>query len=215
MTISSITTAGRQAAMIPGVTERVPVADRLIARWEVSQLNVVPYAISVMAFLPMLIVSIGIAKAIGARPVVAGRGMLVIWVALFVTEMARGIWTLRHRYASPRWLRAVHAAVGDDLAVHALAELMRQHRYEPDYVLMRSDMTSAVQHERARRKDAVRRAKGIRMMEEPDPASGLEAEASDPRIAEEQRARARERRAAATILAAAAPVTGNMSRSSR
>lgn len=37
--------------MIPGVTERVPVADRLIARWEVSQLNVVPYAISVMAFL--------------------------------------------------------------------------------------------------------------------------------------------------------------------
>lgn len=201
--------------MIPGVTERVPVADRLIARWEVSQLNVVPYAISVMAFLPMLIVSIGIAKAIGARPVVAGRGMLVIWVALFVTEMARGIWTLRHRYASPRWLRAVHAAVGDDLAVHALAELMRQHRYEPDYVLMRSDMTSAVQHERARRKDAVRRAKGIRMMEEPDPASGLEAEASDPRIAEEQRARARERRAAATILAAAAPVTGNMSRSSR
>ncbi len=201
--------------MIPRVTERVPVADRLIARWEVSQLNVVPYAISVMIFLPMLIVTIGIAKAIGARPVVAGRGMLVLWVALLVTEMGRGIWTLRHRYASPRWLRAVHAAVGDDLAVHALAELMRQHRYEPDYVLLRSDMTSAVQQERARRKDAVRRAKGIRMMEEPDPASGLEAEGSDPRIAEEQRARVRERRAAATILAAAAPVTGNMSCGSR
>lgn len=201
--------------MIPGVTERVPVADRLIARWEVSQLNVVPYAISVMVFLPMLIVTIGIAKAIGARPVVAGRGMLVLWVALLVTEMGRGIWTLRHRYASPRWLRAVHAAVGDDLAVHALAELMRQHQYEPDYVLLRSDMTSAVQQERAKRKDAVRRAKGIRMMEESDPASGLEAEGSDPRIAEEQRARARERRAAATILAAAAPVTGNMSCGSR
>lgn len=144
--------------MIPGVTERVPVADRLIARWEVSQLNVVPYAISVMVFLPMLIVTIGIAKAIGARPVVAGRGMLVLWVALLVTEMGRGLWTLRHRYASPRWLRAVHAAVGDDLAVHALAELMRQHRYEPDYVLLRSDMTSAVQQERARRKDVTQRA---------------------------------------------------------
>lgn len=129
--------------------------------------------------------------------------------------MVRGIWTLRHRYASPRWLRAVHAAVGDDLAVHALAELMRQHRYEPDYVLLRSDMTSAVQQERARRKDVVRRAEGIRVMEEPDPASGLKAEAGDPRIAEEQRARARERRAAETILAAAAPVTGDMSRSSR
>ena len=201
--------------MIPGVTERVPVADRLIARWEVSQLNVVPYAISVMAFLPMLIMTIGIAKAIGARPAVVGRSMLVLWVALFVTEMARGIWTLRHRYASPRWLRAVHAAVGDDLAVYALAELMRQHRYEPDYVLLRSDMTSAVQQERAKRKDAVRRSKGIRMMEEPDPASGLEAEGSDPRIAEEQRAPVRERRAAEKILAAAAPVTGDMSRISR
>ncbi|OMJ30811.1 hypothetical protein BRX36_20535 [Sphingomonas sp. S-NIH.Pt1_0416] len=201
--------------MIPGVTERVPVADRLIARWEVSQLNVVPYAISVMAFLPMLIMTIGIAKAIGARPAVVGRSMLVLWVALFVTEMARGIWTLRHRYASPRWLRAVHAAVGDDLAIHALAELMRQHRYEPDYVLLRSDMTSAVQQERAKRKDAVRRSKGIRMMEEPDPASGLEAEGSDPRIAEEQRAQVRERRAAEKILAAAAPVTGDMSRISR
>ena len=201
--------------MIPGVTERVPVADRLIARWEVSQLNVVPYAISVMAFLPMLIMTIGIAKAIGARPAVVGRSMLVLWVALFVTEMARGIWTLRHRYASPRWLRAVHAAVGDELAIHALAELMRQHRYEPDYVLLRSDMTSAVQQERAKRKDAVRRSKGIRMMEEPDPASGLEAEGSDPRIAEEQRAQVRERRAAEKILAAAAPVTGDMSRISR
>ena len=201
--------------MIPGVTERVPVADRLIARWEVSQLNVVPYAISVMVFLPMLIVTIGIAKAIGARPVVVGGAMLVIWVALFVTEMGRGLWTLRHRYASPRWLRAVHAAVGDDLAIHALAELMRQHRYEPDYVLLRGDMTTAVQQEYARRKDATQRAEGIRVMEEPDPASGLEAEGSDPRIGEEQRARARERHAAEKILAAAAPVTGDMSRTWR
>lgn len=52
-------------------------------------------------------------------------------------------------------------------------------------------------------------------MEEPDPASGLEAEAGDPGIAEEQRAQARERSAAATILAAAAPVTVDMIRSSR
>jgi hypothetical protein len=202
--------------MTRGVTERVPVADRLIARWEVSQLNIVPYAISVMAFLPMLVVTIGIAKAIGIRPVVAGRGMLVIWVALLVTEMGRGIWTLRHRYASPRWLRAVRAAVGDDLALHALAELMRQHRYESDYVLLRSDMTSAVQQERASRNDAARRTEGVRVMEEACSASGLEeAEASDPRIAEEQSARAREHRAAEKILAAAAPVTGSMSRISR
>ncbi|WP_047867268.1 hypothetical protein [Sphingomonas paucimobilis] len=103
--------------------------------------------------------------------------MLVLWVALFVTEMGRGLWTLWHRYASPRLLRGVHGAVGNDLAVHALAELMLQHRYELNYVLLRSDTTSAVQQERVRRKDAARRA-------------------------------------AETILAAAAPVTVDMSRSS-
>ena len=53
-------------------------------------------------------------------------------------------------------------------------------------------------------------------MEEACSASGLEeAEASDPRIAEEQSAWAREHRAAEKILAAAAPVTGSMSRISR
>ena len=69
-------------------------------------------------------------------------------------------------------------------------------------------MTSAVQQERARRKDVAQRANGIRVMEEPNPASGLEAQASDPRIAEE-------RRAAKKILAAVAPLTGDMSRISR
>ncbi len=52
-------------------------------------------------------------------------------------------------------------------------------------------------------------------MEEPDTVSDLKAEVGDPRIAEEQRTRTRERRTAETILAAAAPVTGDMSRSSR
>lgn len=159
--------------MTPGATDRVPVLDRLIARWEVSRLNIVPYAISVVSFWPMLIVMIGVAKAIGVKPLVLGRAMLVVWVALLVAEMGRGFWTLRHRYASPRWLRAVHAAVGDDVAVHALADLIRQHRYEPDYVVLRYDMASAVQQERARRKDAARRDEGVRLVEEADPAPSL------------------------------------------
>lgn len=159
--------------MTPGATDRVPVLDRLIARWEVSRLNIVPYAISVVSFWPMLIVMIGVAKAIGVKPLVLGRGMLVVWVALLVTEMGRGFWTLRHRYASPRWLRAVHAAVGDDVAVHALADLIRQHRYEPDYVVLRYDMASAVQQERARRKDAARRDEGVRLVEEAEPVSSF------------------------------------------
>ena len=182
--------------MIPGVSDGVPGLDRLVARWEVSRLNIVPFAISVVSFWPMLTVMIVIAKAIGTKPIVLGRGMLVVWVALLVTEMGRGLWVLRHRYASPRWLRAVHAAIGDDVAVHALAELVRQHRYEPDYIVLRSDMTSAVQQERARRKDAARRAEGVRLVEEPDPAASSEPGYRVSRISEEQRARARERRAA-------------------
>lgn len=180
--------------MIPGVSDGVPVLDRLIARWEVSRLNIVPFVISVMSFWPMLIVTIAIAKAIGAKPIVLSRGMFVVWVALLVTEMGRGLWTLRHRYASPRWLRAVHAAIGDDVAVHALAELMRRHRYEPDYVVLRSDMTSAVEQERAKRKDAAQRDEGVRLVEELAPT--LEPGRTVSRISEEQRARARERRAA-------------------
>lgn len=159
--------------MIRDVTDRVPVLDRLIARWEVSRLNIVPYAISVVSFWPMLIVMIGVAKAIGVKPLVLGRGMLVVWVVLLVTEMGRGFWTLRHRYASPRWLRAVHAAVGDDVAVYALADLIQQHRYEPDYVVLRYDMASAVQQERARRKDAARRDEGVRLVEEAEPVSSF------------------------------------------
>lgn len=181
--------------MTPGASDGVPVLDRLVARWEVSRLNIVPVTISVVAFWPMLIVTIDIARAIGAKPILFGRGMLVVWIALLVAELGRGLWTLRHRYASPRWLRAVHAAVGDDVAVHALAELMRQHRYEPDYVVLRSDMASAVQQERARRRDAARRAEGVRLVEEPEAASGSEPGCMVFRISEEQRARARERRA--------------------
>lgn len=184
--------------MIPGASDGVPVLDRLVARWEVSRLNIVPVAISMVAFWPMLIVTIGIARAIGAKPIVFGRGMLAVWVALLVTELGRGFWTLRHRYASRRWLRAVHAAVGDDVAVHALAELMRQHGYEPDYVVLRSDMASAVQQERARRRDAARRAEGVRLVEGPEAASRSGPGRTVSRISEAQRARARERRAGRT-----------------
>lgn len=53
-------------------------------------------------------------------------------------------------------------------------KLMRQLRYEPDYVLLRSDMTSAVEQERAKRKDAPQRAEGIRVTEEPDPTAGYD-----------------------------------------
>ena len=144
----------------------------------------------------MLIVTIAIAKAIGVKPIGLGRGMLVVWVALLVTEMGRGLWVLRHRYASPRCLRTVHAAIGDDVAVHALADLVRQHRYEPDYAVLRSDITSAVQQKRAKRKDAGRCAEGVRWVEEPDPAASSELRCIDGRINEAERARPRERRAA-------------------
>lgn len=194
----------------PCVAKHIPVADRLVARWEVSQLSIIPYGISLMAVLPMLIATIGIAKAIGTRPLVLGQGMVILWIVLLGTETGRILWTLKHRYASPRWLRAVHAVVGDDLAVHALAELMRQHRYEPDYVLVRSDMTIAIQQERSRRKEAALRAEGVRVMEKPEPALGSEPGDEDSRIGEDQRAWARQRRAAERLLVAAEPVTGSI-----
>ena len=72
---------------------------------------------------------------------------------------------------------------------------MRQHRYEPDYVVLRSDMASAVQQERAKHRDAVRRAERVRLVEEPEAASSSELGRTVSRISEAQRARARERRA--------------------
>ena len=165
-------------------TDAVPVLDRLLARMEVSR----TYPFPVFSFVLLWVGMIGfavIAKVTGAQPVLAGRIYAALWLLVVALELGRDMWAQRHRYASPRWLRAVDAAVGNDVAVHALADLIRRRQYDPDYVVTRSDLRSAVQAERARRRETARRAEGFRLVEEP---VGVRADA-------EQRRRARDRRA--------------------
>lgn len=178
--------------MIPGVTNDVPVLDRLVARWEVSALATVPFSLSILSVWPLFLLVYAFQTLTGVRSLIPVLVVFAGWCVLAGLDVARSVWTLRHPYASPRWLRSIHAAVGDDLAVRALALLIRRHDHEPDYVVRRSDMIIAVQVERKELREAERRAEGFRLLEpsapvQPDPKAVVDAE---------RRQRARERRAA-------------------
>lgn len=181
--------------MTPGATEVVPLPDRLVARWEVSRLACVPFSLSILTVWP-LVLSVWVFQTLsGLRS--AGPALVVLggWCVLAGLDVVRSIWVLYHPYASPRWLHAVHAvhaAVGEEVALGAFAHLIRCHNREPDYVVKRSDMTIAVQVQRNERREAKRRAGGFRLVEvsaptQPDPKALADAE---------RRRRARERRAA-------------------
>ncbi|WP_298273826.1 MULTISPECIES: hypothetical protein [Alphaproteobacteria] len=163
--------------------------DRLIARMEVSRTYPIPVG-SILTFWPGLIALTAVGKLTGAAPVTAGRLYVLAWLVVMGLELGRDVWVQGHRYASPRWLQAVEAAVGRDVTLHALAELIRQHQHEPDYVVTRSDLRFAIQQERARRREAARRAEGFQLVEAPT------IDAVQVARDEERRRRARERRAA-------------------
>lgn len=152
-----------------GTADRVSFLDRLIARWEVSRLAFLPLTVSMVSLWAGLVGLAIVAKITGVKPVFAGRILCVMWLVAAALEIGRNVWTMRHRYASPRWLRSVSVAVGDEIVVHALASLIERHRHEPDYVVTRSDMVHAVQAERARLRDMARRAEGFRLVEPPEP----------------------------------------------
>ena len=178
--------------MTSGATQVVPLPDRLVARWEVSRLACVSFSISILTVWP-LVLSVWVFQTLaGIRS--AGPALVVLggWCVLSGLDVVRSIWVLYHPYASPRWLHAVHAAVGEEVALGAFAHLIRCHNHEPDYVVKRSDMTIAVQVQRNERREAKRRAGGFRLVEgsaptQPDPKALADAE---------RRRRARERRAA-------------------
>lgn len=176
-------------AETPERASKVPMLDSLIARMEVSRTYPLP-VVSILTFWPGLIALTIIAKMIGAASVTAGRLYVLAWLMVVGMELGRDIWVQRHRYASPRWLRAVEAAVGREVTVHALAELVRQRQHDPDYVVTRSDLRFAVQQERARRREAARRAEGFQLIEAPT------IDAAQAARDEERRRRARARRAA-------------------
>lgn len=172
-----------------GRATKVPMLDRLIARMEVSRTYPFP-VISILSFWVGLIALTIVNKMTGAAPVTAGRLYVLAWLVVVGLELGRDVWVQRHRYASSRWLQAVEAAVGHDVTVHALAELIRRHEHEPDYVVTHSDLRFAVQQERARRREAARRAEGFQLIETPT------IDAAQVARDEERRRHARERRAA-------------------
>jgi hypothetical protein len=167
----------------------LPMLDRLIARMEVSRTYPLPI-VSILTFWSGLIALTTVGKLTGAAPVTAGRLYVLAWLVIVGLELGRDVWVQRHRYASPRWLRAVEAAVGHEVTVHALAELIRQHQHDPDYVVTRADLRFAVQQERVKRREAARRAEGFQLVEAPT------IDAAQVARDEERRRRARERRAA-------------------
>lgn len=161
--------------MIRGGTEDVSLLDRLIARLEVSPMATVPFSLSILSVWPLFLLVGGFQAVSGVRSAVLVLVTALGWCVLAGFDVGRNIWTMRHPYASSRWLRSVHAAVGDDLAVRALAYLIWRYDHEPDYVVKRSDMVIAVQVERKKRQEAKRRAEGFLLVE----ASGLTQ--SDPK----------------------------------
>ena len=152
-----------------GTADRVSFLDRLIARWEVSRLAFLPLTVSMVSLWAGLVGLAIVAKITGTKPVFAGRILCAMWLAAAALEIGRNVWTMRHRYASPRWLRGVSGAAGDEVVVHALASLIERNRHEPDYVVTRSDMVHAVRAERARLRDVARRAEGFRLVEDAGP----------------------------------------------
>lgn len=143
-----------------GLADRVPVLDRLIARMEYSR----TYPFPVFSFLLLWSGIIGfeaISRVTGTQHVLAARVYGAAWLLVVIFDLGRDLWVQRHRYASPRWLRAVEAAVGNDVAVHALADLVQRHQHDTDYVVTRADLRSAVQREKGRRRETARRAEGV------------------------------------------------------
>jgi hypothetical protein len=185
-----------ETAKAPVRTSDVPMLDRLIARMEVSRTYPIP-VVSILSFWPGLIALTIAERVTGAAPVTAGRFYVLAWLTIVGLELGRDVWAQRHRYASPRWLRAVEASVGHGVTVHALAELIRQHEHDPDYVVTRSDLRFAVQQERARLRDLAQRAEGFQLVEVPSiDVSQVARDGERRRLARERRA-ARQGRAPA------------------
>lgn len=129
-----------------GGTDGTPFLDRLLARWEVGGATSLPLAFTALSSPPMVLVTWALALFGHSKSSVVA--MLVIpagWLDVAVLDGVRGSWTFKHPYASQRWLRAVRAAVGDDIARRAVEWLIRRYGDEPDYRVKRSDMALAVQ----------------------------------------------------------------------
>ncbi len=187
-------TPGDRAGEAGGITraiDDVPLLDRLVARWEVSRLSTVPLVINNSCWLAAIMVLIIFATATGTK--VAARIIVLCWIVSLGLELGRAAWTARHRYVSSRWIRAACAAVGEEVMTRALAELIKRRQYEPEYVVTRSDLIGAVREQRAKDRDAARRAEGFLLVE---PARGAGTVCEVLTVGDQQMTSPRERRAA-------------------
>ncbi len=81
--------------MTLGVTDVVPWFDRLLARFEVSRLAVVPFSISLFAApLSWLIPSLALFG--GRRAAILAMALFTVWLVPVGLEQARGWWLGRH-----------------------------------------------------------------------------------------------------------------------
>ena len=148
--------------MIPGATDAVPWFDRLLARWEVSRFAVVPFSISLFAA-PISWLILSLALFGGRRSAIVVVLLLIIWAVPVGLDQVRGWWLRRHPHASPRWLHAVRAAVGDAVFDEALAHLTILHGDDPGYRIERAHLGNAIQVAwNAMRKDR-QRSEGVRL----------------------------------------------------
>lgn len=149
--------------MTDGMTNHVPLHDRLLARWEFGPFGLVPLANAVLIVGGMAAL-LTFATLTGIKPVIGARTLVVLWLVLAAGEIARFLWAAEHRYASPRWMRALAAVLGDELFARALADVIRQHLYGSDDVVTRTDMIDAVRRARAERRDTLQRAAAFHLV---------------------------------------------------
>lgn len=148
--------------MTPGATDAVPWFDRLLARWEVSRLAVVPFSISLFAApLGWLILSPALFG--GRRAAILAMVLLAVWLVPVGLDEARGWWLGRHPHASPCWLRAVRAAVGEAVFDEALAHLTILHGDDPGYRIERAHLANAVQVAWNARRKGRQQTEGVRL----------------------------------------------------
>lgn len=146
--------------MIPGTPDTMPRFDRLLARWEVSQLAAVPCSFT-MFTVPISFLIFSLALIGGRGAVIVALMLLPFWLVLLGLDLGRGWWLSRHRHASPRWLRSVHAAVGQAVFDEALNHFTLMYGNDPAYRIERVHMTWAVRVAWSIRRDARQRAEGV------------------------------------------------------
>lgn len=107
----------KEADMTAGAIIGPSLIDRVVARWEVTPFGSSPPSFSYLMMVPLPATMWGLAWFGHSRTsAVLAVALLASWLVLAGLDGARGWWLSRHPYASPRWLRAVRAAVGDDIA---------------------------------------------------------------------------------------------------